>query len=303
MSSLSRIQNKLNVDPILDKIGIIIKDGLKGVVTDYMIDHLTIELEKTQKLVEYYKNELEQLKPTIQVSSIPVHLPIIKIKEEQKGKKEVKAINTDNISLNIMDDYTNEEEEPKYTFDTLVNCKNIKFPTSYYSILQEVDNIITKDHAEEEEEEDSNDKEEEEEEDSNDKEEEEEEGEEGEEEEEEEEEEGEEGEEEEGEDSNDKEEEGEEEEGEDSNDKEEEEEDSNDKEEEEEDDSNDKEEEEDDSNDKEEEEEEGEEVYDFEYNGKSYYVTNESSGYIFENDNEELGMKIGCFKNGKPSFY
>ena len=111
MSSLINLENKLNVEPILDKIGIIIKNGLKGVITDYMVDHLTTELEKSQKLVEYYKRELEFLKPTItikeeKIDNIEEDCECIEVIIKEEHKCDTKHIN---ISLNIIDEEYNED--------------------------------------------------------------------------------------------------------------------------------------------------------------------------------------------------
>ena len=52
------------------------------------------------------------------------------------------------------------------------------------------------------------------------------------------------------------------------------------------------------------EEEEEEEVYEVIINNKSYYTTNEIKGYIYAIDaDEEIGEKIGEFKDGKPVFF
>ena len=52
------------------------------------------------------------------------------------------------------------------------------------------------------------------------------------------------------------------------------------------------------------EEEEEEEVYEVIINNKSYYTTNEIKGYIYAIEaDEEIGDKIGEFKDGKPVFF
>jgi len=270
MSSLTNLENKLNVDPILNKIGVIIKDGLKGVITEYMVEHLTSELEKSQKLVEYYKRELEILKPSLNYKEVII--------------KEEPLCDNRNISLNIIDEYNNENSTELELLD-IQEYKNIKVNI----IKEEVEEEKEEELVEEEEEADEEEKEEEKEKEEDNEEEEKEEEEEEEEEEKEEEEEEDEKEEEE------KDEEEEEEKEEEEEEKEEEEEE---KEEEEEDEEEEEEEEDDDK-----EEEEDDEVEDYEYNGKKYFITNETKGYIFENDNEEPGVKIGKMKNGIPSFY
>ena len=51
------------------------------------------------------------------------------------------------------------------------------------------------------------------------------------------------------------------------------------------------------------EEEEGDGVYEVEINGKSYYVANEIDSIIYEADDEgEITIEAGVYKNGKPVF-
>jgi hypothetical protein len=53
----------------------------------------------------------------------------------------------------------------------------------------------------------------------------------------------------------------------------------------------------------EEEEEEGDGVYEIEINGKTYYVSNETDSIIYEADEEgEITIEAGVYKNGKPIF-
>jgi hypothetical protein len=53
-----------------------------------------------------------------------------------------------------------------------------------------------------------------------------------------------------------------------------------------------------------EEQEEEQEVYDIEINGKTYYIQNEKNGPIYEADeNGEISMEVGVYKNGKPTFF
>ena len=52
-----------------------------------------------------------------------------------------------------------------------------------------------------------------------------------------------------------------------------------------------------------EEEEEGDGVYEVQINGKSYYVANEIDSIIYEADDEgEITIEAGVYKNGKPVF-
>ena len=52
------------------------------------------------------------------------------------------------------------------------------------------------------------------------------------------------------------------------------------------------------------EEEAAEELYEIIINGKTYYYDNKESGNIYEvNDDGEITMEVGIFKNGTPSFY
>jgi YHS domain-containing protein len=52
------------------------------------------------------------------------------------------------------------------------------------------------------------------------------------------------------------------------------------------------------------EEAEEQEVYDIEINGKTYYIQNEKNGPIYEADeNGEISMEVGVYKNGKPTFF
>ena len=52
-----------------------------------------------------------------------------------------------------------------------------------------------------------------------------------------------------------------------------------------------------------EEEEEEEDVYEIQINGKTYYVTNEIDSTIYEADEEgEITIEAGAYKNGKPVF-
>ena len=53
----------------------------------------------------------------------------------------------------------------------------------------------------------------------------------------------------------------------------------------------------------EEEEEEGDGVYEIEINGKTYYLSNETDSIIYEADEEgEITIEAGVYKNGKPIF-
>jgi hypothetical protein len=52
------------------------------------------------------------------------------------------------------------------------------------------------------------------------------------------------------------------------------------------------------------EEEEEEEVIEVKINGKIYYTSNITSGIIYDvDDNGDVSLEVGCYKNGKPSFY
>jgi YHS domain-containing protein len=53
----------------------------------------------------------------------------------------------------------------------------------------------------------------------------------------------------------------------------------------------------------EEEVEEEEDVYEIQINGKTYYVMNETDSIIYEADeNGEITIEAGVYKNGKPTF-
>jgi len=62
--------------------------------------------------------------------------------------------------------------------------------------------------------------------------------------------------------------------------------------------------EEEDAEEEQEDAEEEQEVYDIEINGKTYYIQNEKNGPIYEADeNGEISMEVGVYKNGKPTFF
>ena len=55
---MTNYENKINVEPMLNQIGDIIKNGITTVINDYMVEYLTCELEKSEKMCLYYRNEL-----------------------------------------------------------------------------------------------------------------------------------------------------------------------------------------------------------------------------------------------------
>ena len=305
-------ENKLNVEPMLNQIGNIIKNGITTVINDYMVEYLTCELEKNEKLCLYYRNELENIKNNKEKSQQNII--------ENNIIQNIPPV--ENILLNIteqMDNLQNNIDIPSNLelINKLIFSKNVVVQSLEHNnlikkiILQSSNKNNTEDvkvedleSCEEEVEEIEEEVEETEEEEEVDMEEEEvdvkeedvgveEEEVEVEEEEVDVEEEVEVEEEEVEEETEEDEKETEEDEEETEEDVEETEEETEEMEEE----------TEEDAEETEEVEEEEEEVEEYEYEGITYFVTNANNGIIFENNDDEPGVKIGELKNGIPNFY
>ena len=93
---LNNYENKLNVEPMLNQIGVIIKNGITTVINDYMVEYLTCELEKSEKMCLYYRTELESIK-----NNKEKQLDVI------ENKPSLNIIPVENILLNITEQMNN----------------------------------------------------------------------------------------------------------------------------------------------------------------------------------------------------
>ena len=135
---MSQLPTIIDIQPILNEVSVIVKNGIQDVIYNYTQSHLTRELEKCKAEMEYYKKELEIL---------------------QKHNTRLN-ISKENISLNI-EEVSDTQSDDDCTIEKILLQNEVSSKNVRVSLPESSDS--GEEEEEEEEEEDQEDEEEEEE--------------------------------------------------------------------------------------------------------------------------------------------